>query len=54
MLLHHKKDFAFAKSFFNEIDLFGFCEIALRAVKYIASPNHPWFCAITPTNACGT
>lgn len=39
--------------FFNEINP-SVCEIALRAVKYTASPNHPWFCAITPTNACGT
>ena len=53
-LLHQKKDFCILQSpFFNEINP-SVCEIALRAVKYTASPNHPWFCAITPTNACGT
>ena len=49
-----KKDFAFCKVLFSTKRIPSVCEIALRAVKYTASPNHPWFCAITPTNACGT
>ena len=49
-----EKGLCVCKVLFSTKRIPSICEIALRAVKYTASPNHPWFCAITPTNACGT